>query len=788
MLRYLLILALAGGSAADDAASVYQSRVFPVLKASCAKCHGASKQKAHLNFEAPRTADKLQSEKDLWFRVLDQVEGGLMPPPEETPLSAADRRAVATWIRGELTDQLAAVQRREGRAQLRRLSRGEYADTLEDLFGIRPNLELLPLDGRVDGYDKVSAALPLTSDGSLGYLTVAEDLIKRWFLKPIPKEPGTFRAPARESEQSKGHLLELGDGTVVSFNSDLNSGPFKNLNVRIPGVHRVRVSVYGYQTDKPLPFGIYAGRTWSYPQQIELAGGVLEAPPGKAGVVETELYLRAGDGLRVIPFGLGVPVPKNSQASQCKAPGLAVQWIELVEPPRPLAIDRFLTADFPKGLADEIRSQHGQTGVKQMKAAGRDEFLAAMHATFKRVGARLFRRDLTAGELKGIVGEIARQIDSGVPLQAAFESQVIDLLTSPDFFCLIEAAGALPDFALASRLSYLLWNSAPDEALLEAARKGRLRDPKVLREQTDRLLNDPKSERFIAGFTDQWLGLNTINDTSPDSRLYPEYGRDELIKHSSVWETRGFFRMMLHENQGVRGFVDARWALVNEPLAKLYGLPGVSGSELRKVTLPESSVLGGLWTQSAVLKVTANGTSTSPVKRGVWVARRLLGLSVPPPPPNITPVEPDVRGAKTLREQLALHSSAPSCAGCHAKFDPYGFALESFDVTGAFRKNYRVVDGEGARWRDGLPVDCSGTTPDGRAFSGIAELRKQLAANPEQLAIGVVRHLVTYATGMPAGALDQKAVEAVAKSAKADDYGLRSLLHAVIQSDLFRMK
>jgi hypothetical protein len=189
-----------------------------------------------------------------------------------------------------------------------------------------------------------------------------------------------------------------------------------------------------------------------------------------------------------------------------------------------------------------------------------------------------------------------------------------------------------------------------------------------------------------------------------------------------------------------------------------------------------------------VLKVTANGTTTSPVKRGVWVARRLLGLSVPPPPPNITPVEPDIRGAKTLREQLALHSSNPSCGGCHAKFDPYGFALESFDVTGAFRKNYRVGDGDGGRWRDGLPVDCSGTTPDGRAFSGIAELRKQLAANPELLAIGVTRHLVTYATGMPAGALDQRAIEAVVKSTKAEDYGLRSLLHAVIQSELFRMK
>jgi hypothetical protein len=183
-------------------------------------------------------------------------------------------------------------------------------------------------------------------------------------------------------------------------------------------------------------------------------------------------------------------------------------------------------------------------------------------------------------------------------------------MTSPDFFCVIEAPGALSDFPLASRLSLFLWNSAPDEVLLDLARKGRLRDPKVLREQTERLLNDPKSDRFVRGFTDQWLGLHAINDTSPDSRLYPEYGRNELLKHSSVWETQGSFRLMLRENQSVRSFVDPRWALVNEPLARFYGLPEMAGSELRKVPLPEGSPIGGIWTQSAVVTVAANGAGT----------------------------------------------------------------------------------------------------------------------------------------------------------------------------------
>jgi len=770
-------------AAADDAASSFQTRVLSVVKSRCATCHGSAKQKANLNLESAKFSDP-----DLWFRVLEQVESGRMPPAGKDQPTAAERDSLKAWVNGEYADLLAANQRREGRSKLRRLSRSEYADTLEDLFGIRPNPDELPWDGRVDGYEKVSAALPLTSEGSFAYLSLAEDLLKRWVLKPTPKEAGQpLRSPSRESEQSKGHLLELGDGTVVSFNSDVNSGPFKNFGIRTPGVHRIRVSVYAYQTDKPLAFGIYVGNTGGYPQQLELAK-VLEALPGKATVLETELYLRANTGARLIPFGLGVPVPKNSQASQCKAPGLAVQWIEATEPERPLLIDRWLCADLPKPLVDEMRSQYGATVLKQTKTTTRDAFLAAMQATFKRVGARLYRRDLTSAELTKIVGEVARQIDAGTPLAAAFLEQVVELMTSPDFFCLIESPGALTDFALASRLSYFLWNSTPDESLLETARKGRLRDPKVLREQADRLLKDPKAERFVRGFTDQWLGLNAINETSPDARLYPEYGRNELLKQSSVKETRDYFARMLKDNLSVRAFVDNPWVLVNEPLSRHYGLPEVAGAELRQVDLPADSPFGGLWTQSAVMKVTANGTNTSPVKRGVWVARRLLGIAVPPPPPDITPVEPDTRGAKTLREQLELHRQNASCAGCHARFDPYGFALESFDVTGAFRKSYRIANAGEKSWHEGLPVDCSGKTPDGRSFSGITELRKLLAANPEPLAAGVTRHLITYATGTAAGPVDQKVVDSIVKSAAAEGYGLRSIVHALVQSDLFRSK
>ncbi len=824
---FLSVLALAHSACAADATTTFQSRVLPVLEAHCTKCHGAEKQKARLNFAGPRDLARLTADRELWFRVLDQIEAGEMPPKDEKQLSPADRQTLLDWVRTDFAALQAAHQRREGRATLRRLTRTEYSNTIEDLFGVRPTVRLhLPGDGLVDGYDKVATALPLSASSMAGYFRMADDILAR-LLKPTPRaKPApkpkstadpiddllapktnapagaatppptpsrrpfdperTFRAVARESEQSKGHILELKDGTMVSFNTDTTSGPLRGWGTPTPGWYRLRLSVYAYQTDKPLPFGIWAGHTGAYPQSIELID-VLEAPPGKPTIIETEVYLRTydlnelapvNDGIRLIPFGLGVQVPKNFQASNCKGPGLAVQWVEAERPETPLPGDSWLKADLQAAT---------QTG-----SLSRESLLKAVEATFKRVGARLYRRDLNATELRQLVAQVDAHLDERLPVETALRDRITEMMTTPDFLCLVEEPGELPPFALASRLAYFLWNSTPDEPLLELARSGRLRDATVLREQTDRLLRDPKAARFVNNFTDQWLGLRAINDTSPDSKLYPEYARNELLKHSSLRETRAFFRRLLDENLGVRNFVAAPWTMANASLARHYGLPALTGLELQKVSLPADSPYGGLWTQPAILKVTANGTYTSPVKRGVWVAERLLGIPIPPPPPDIPAVDPDTRGAKTLREQLDLHRSLGACAGCHAKFDPYGFALESFDVTGAYRANYRVLNPNPAKgtpaWTPGLPVDPSGKTPDGQPFGGIAELRQLLAKKPDQLARGVTRHLVTYATGAPATRLDQPAIDAIVSATAKDDYGLRSLVHALVQSELFRWK
>lgn len=810
LLPVILLFVMQTVAGAEDASTAFQKRVLPVLTAYCTDCHSGQQAEAKLDLAGPRSLEQLRRQSQLWFHLLERVEAGTMPPKDSAPLQPAEKQALAAWVRGEFTTLLLEQQQREGRSQFRRLSRNEYANTVQDIFGIRPPVKkLMPGDGRVDGYDRVSTALPFSTAVTEGQLAIAELLVEKMFdSEYLPAGTKTTRLWSIGSEQSKGHVLELPDGWNVSFNTDTTSGPLRRStsndgkdanifpSVRKTGLHRLRMHIYGYQTDKPLPVGIYVGHVGAYPQILELLK-IVDAPPGKPAIVEADVYLRRGwnsdgpvdDGIRLIPLGLGVPVPKNTLASVLGIgrPGLAIQWVDAVELEETLPGQRLFTAEMPAAIQPAFNQN---ATLKNAQNLSREELQSYVEKTFATIGARLYRRDLNEQELSASVTKYMEAVDAGVPLKQAFVSEVAAMMIAPDFLCVVENPGKLTDFALASRLSYFLWNSTPDEELLEVARHGKLSDPQVLWAQTERLLKDAKSERFVKDFLDQWLGLWGIDNTTPDKDLYPEY--DELLKLSSVMETQATFRHMLDNNLSVRDFVAPRWAMLNDRLARHYGIPGVEGFAIREVPLPADTPFGGIWTQASTMKVTANGTLTSPIKRGVWVAERLLGTPIPPPPANIDPVDPDTRGAKTLREQLALHSGTGSCAACHARFDPYGFALESFDVMGNYRTSYRQLDSTApdgqSPWKEGLPVDSTGVTPDGKAFAGVNELREMLAKQPDPLARGVTRHLLTYATGQPATPLDHSTIAAIVLGAAKDDYGLRSLVHGIVQSDTFRSK
>jgi hypothetical protein len=415
---------------------------------------------------------------------------------------------------------------------------------------------------------------------------------------------------------------------------------------------------------------------------------------------------------------------------------------------------------------------------------------------------RAFRRPVAEEEAAPFIALVASSLEAGQPFEAALRAGIKAVLASPKFLYFRETPGPLDDYALASRLSYFLWSTMPDETLFALAKSGELQRPQVLRAQVERMLQDPKAKAFTENFTGQWLSLREINATTPDKMLYPEY--DEFLQWSALKETQLFFDELLRENLGVGNFVDSPFAMLNGRLARHYGIPDVHGVAFRKVELKPEYHRGGVLTHASVLKVTANGTSTSPVLRGVWVLDRILGKPAPPPPPNVPAVEPDIRGASTIREQLAKHRATENCAGCHARIDPPGFALENYDVIGGYREKYRIVT-ERNNWvknrvgplakylatyqyGEGREVEAGDVMPDGRKFADLAEFKRILLAEPQQIARCLTEKLVTYATGQPVAFGDHRAVDQILADTEKSDYGLRSLVQAVVASELFLRK
>lgn len=410
---------------------------------------------------------------------------------------------------------------------------------------------------------------------------------------------------------------------------------------------------------------------------------------------------------------------------------------------------------------------------------------------------RAFRRLVLDDEVQRYTSLVKSRLAAGDCFEAAMQYAYKSALTSASFLFRVESPGRLDDIALASRLSLWLWNSAPDEELLALAIAGRLHQPEVMHTQVERLLNDKKSERFINDFLDQWLKLRDIDSTDPDGELYPEF--HQYLKDSMLGETRAFFREMVTKNLSVTNVVTSDFAMMNQRLAEHYGFEGVNGSKIQATLLPPDCERGGLITQASVLKVSANGTNTSPVIRGVWFNERILGQPVPPPPPGIPAIDPDTHGATTVREQLEKHRADPSCASCHAKMDPPGFALECFDVIGRFRTRYRsrgagdptnVVFPGGWKpiYKLGPAVDSSGKLPDGRAFNDIIDLRKHLLADPDQIARNLTQQLLTYATGAELSYADRREISQMVAESKLQKHGVRSLIHTISLSALFQSK
>ncbi len=600
-----------------------------------------------------------------------------------------------------------------------------------------------------------------------------------------------------------------------------------NVSPIYAGSYRMKLSLWGFQWNQGKPEACVAPQAAvlrAHEEGKQQEGGRLlrafTAPSMQSNEVEITEWLEAHESIVFDPVSVpwtGLRVGQVAgRAAKHVGPGVAIDWFEIEGPINavwPPESHKRLFSDLPiktwpqsseavppqreevRSIGGYVPSMYTDITPQERKPPLETVMSTQPEADAKRLLAvflpKAFRREVAPDEIEPYLALLRSRLAAKDCFEDAMRRVYVAVLTSPEFlFHEVDAKA----FTQASRLSYWLWNGPPDEALLAAARGGSLAEPETLNAQVDRLLADPRSVRFIADFTNQWLELSRIDETTPDPQLYPEYRF--LLRESMVAETQAFVRELIDQDLPVQALLRPGFAMLTQRLAEHYGIAGVSGVEVRRVALPAESVRGGLLGQAAVHKITANGTTTTPVKRGVWVMDRILNNPPPPPPPSVGAIDPDTRGTTTVREQLDHHRADASCAVCHAKIDPAGFALESFDPIGGFRDRYRS-NGTGdvppekdkTAWRVqyklGPAVDASGELPDGRNFGGIAELNALLAEDDESLAYAFVAHLSRYATGTEVTYADRAGIRRIVESTKANGHGIRSLIRALATSELF---
>jgi hypothetical protein len=821
------------------------------LKGHCYECHDADTKKGGLDLTIlkPDPADP-QVFAD-WVTVYDRVKSGEMPPKKKPRPKTGELTAFLNTVSSSLTAFEQEKTKREGRATRRRLNRQEYEETIRDLL-FEPYLEVknfLPEDGESRGFNKSGEALDVSHVQMARYLSAA-DFALRQTLAPRVERPqtrtnrfyawdeGEFfgkiklegpvnrrtfplmgldlrrdimdqKKPARPDISRTPELREQQAMAVVVSTYEPTEIRFGGFRAPVSGRYKLRVSAYSAwmgpnfaavsRGRRSEPVSLYAEK----PPVSLRALGSFDATPDPA-VHEMEVWLVAGETIRPDAarfFRSRPPDFHNPLATPEGMPALAFKWLEVEGPlldqwPPPghgvlfgdLPIEKNPSAD----RAARSGSSSGVSVVSRNPEADAERLLRGFVN-------RAYRAPVREADVQPFLALIRGALKDGYGFTDAMIAGYTGVLSSPGFLYLHGEPGPLDDFALAERLSYFLWNSAPDDELRSLAARRELHRPAVLAKQTDRLLDDPRSRRFVNAFLDYWLDLRLIAGTAPDEQLYPEYQLDDLLVESMIGETQLFFAELIRRNLGASNLVDSDFAMLNERLATLYGIPGVEGVALRPVALPGGSLRGGLLTQASVLKVTSNGTTTSPVKRGAWIMARVLGKPPHPPPPGVPAVEPDIRGATTIREQLAKHRGQESCAACHRNIDPPGFALESFDVMGAWRSRYRStkegdpVEGSGHNginfhYRLGLPVDASGELAGGRKFSDVRELKRELLADPEQLARNLATQLAVYATGAPIRFSDRPQLARILSKTKKEGYGVRALIHEITRSEMFLNK
>jgi hypothetical protein len=837
-MRYILILLTAllsfSGVFPTPASAQVPGEVAAMVKKHCVDCHSGDKPEAGLNLAALKFDTAEPRVFATWVRIHDQLASGEMPPADAEQPSPDERRMAVGTLHKTLHATSLAQQKTEGRVALRRMNRTQHENTLNDLLGVSVKLgDVLPDDGSVAGFDNVSEGLDVSSTHLVRYLQAA-DLALDAAIATHPARKLAYRRTGKERHEEKpDHFGEMMGKYVRLDGERLNvyiglpwHRPLQSPEVPMKGRYRLKIVAQALNTDdRPVPLNVTVLNSIHERNTDGRTVATFDAPPDRPGVFELEVVLDKLNAIRINAWQLP---GENTVRDQLKGkpldgtytgPGFAFELMELEGPlgEFPPQSHKRLFGDLPLKPASVVKAE--RAGLPPPEIDRNRPFenpynpnnwqsdpLIPVSTDPQADGQRLLReflpramrRPVDDATLAYYVGFFQERLDKGNEFHKALRSTYKAILSSPQFFYFREQPGPLDDYAIASRLSYFLWSSLPDGELTALAARGELRKPAVLRAQVDRMLGDKRSQHFVENFTGQWLELRKINATTPDGNLYREF--DGFLFWSMPQETRMFFSEMLQHDRSVVEFVHSDWTMLNSRLAKHYGIDGVHGGELRRVSLKPESHRGGVVTHASILKLTANGTTTSPILRGKWVLEKILGTPPAPPPPNVGAIEPDIRGATTIRQQLDKHKALAECASCHKHIDPPGFALESFDVIGGWREFYRLSDHKLAKghvpvpnypehqvWR-GPDVEIGGTTPQGREFKNIDDYKSLLLEDKEQLARNLARQLLVFATGADVQFADREVVQSIAARTRERNYGLRSLVHEVVQSPTFLTK
>jgi mono/diheme cytochrome c family protein len=785
-------------SGAPTTASAADPRAF--FDKYCIACHN---QKAHTAGLALDTLDttKPAANAEVWEKVIAKLQAGSMPPAGMPRADAATYHAVARTLEDEL-DRAWVAKPNPGRiSSVHRLNRAEYNNVIRDLLTLDLDVKpLLPGDETADGsFDNFGDVLSISTAHLERYMSVARQVTRLATGLP-PTKPGieTFQIPLhvlQNDRQSEDLPLGSRGGIAIHYDFPVTGeylikvrlqrqyqdylkgiGWRQRLDVRLDGKLLKRFTVGGGAKGRP------AAESW--------AGS---GEPGFAGDPEWEKYMQlTGDA------GLEVRVPVEAGPRI-----VGVSFVrELWEPeglPQPLQRGRVIADDQvymdpanvgrveiggpyqPAGIAKDTPSRRA-IFVCQPRAVAEEKACATK--ILSRMARLAYRRPATKTDVQMLLGFFDSGRHDGGSFDEGIQFALERLLVDPDFLLRVhrdpsppaKAAYRISDLELASRLSFFLWSSIPDDHLLTLAERGQLSNPPVLEKEVRRMLADPRAtDALVNDFAAQWLNLRRVGEVVVDPDRYPNY--DESLLLAFKTETEMFVASTLREDRSLRDLLDADYTFVNERLARHYGIPGIYGSRFRRVSLPNHDQRGGLLAEGALLATTSYPDRTSPVLRGKWLLNNIFGLPVPPPPPGVdTNLDAKPGAAKLpMRERLALHRQNPTCNSCHSVIDPLGFSLENFDVIGG----WRTID------ESGKPVDASGSTVSGAQIEGLSGLRALLLVNPEQFPRTVTEKLLSYAIGRRLEYYDKPAVREIVRAAGASDYRWSSIVVGIVRSPTF---